>query len=110
MGERGIRQTLVELVDTIKKESITDFQKAYHQKSCLNKLTFSLVAVNGLLSCLDKATQDTTADKEDLDAYKAKREALAKRKERLERDQKALKGAADAKEAKALIEKFDLSN
>ncbi len=104
------RKTLVELVATVKKESLQDFQRAYHQKSCLNKLTFSLNAVDGVLACLDKAAQDTTATKEDLDAYKAKREAYAKRKERIEHDRKALKDAADAKDAKALIEKFDVSN
>ncbi len=104
------RKTLVELVDTVKKESLQDFQRAYHQKSCLNKLTFSLNAVNGVLACLDKAAQDTTAAKEDLDSYKAKQEAYAKRKERIEHDRKALKDAADAKDAKALIEKFAVSN
>ncbi len=103
-------KALAELVGTVKKESLQDFQRAYHQKSCLNKLTFSLNAVNGVLACLDKAGQDTTAAKEDLDAYKAKREAYGKRKERIERDRKALKDAADAKDAKALIEKFDVSN
>lgn len=107
-GESG--KALVELVDTVKKESLQDFQRAYHQKSCLNKLTFSRNAVDGVLSCLDKAVQDTTAAKEDLDAYKAKREVYAKRKERIERDRKALKDATEAKDAKALIEKFDLSN
>ncbi len=104
------RKALAELVGTVKKESLQDFQRAYHQKSCFNKLTFSLSAVNGVLTCLDKAAQDTTAAKEDLDAYKAKQEAYGKRKERIERDRKALKDAADAKDAKALIEKFDVSN
>lgn len=104
------KKALAEFVETVKKESLGDFQKAYHRQSSLNKLNFSLTSVNGLLSCLDKALQDTTATKEDLDAYKAKREAYAKRKEGIERDRKALKDATDVKEAKALVEKFDLSN
>jgi hypothetical protein len=104
------KKTLVDVVEMVKKESLTDFKKAYHRNSCLNKLTFSLTAVNGLVSCLDKAVQDTTATKEDIDAYKAKREASAKLKEKMEEDRKALKAASDAEGAKGVIEKFNYSN
>ena len=104
------KKTLVDVVETIKKESLGDFKKAYHRNSCLTKLTFSLTAVNGLVSCLDKAVQDTTATKEDIDAYKAKREASAKLKDKMEEDRKALKAANDAEGAKAVIEKFNYSN
>ncbi len=109
MMTNNSKNTLVEVVETIKKESLSDFKKAYHRNSCLNKLTFSLTAVNGLVSCLDKAVQDTTATKEDIDAYKAKREASAKLKDKIEEDRKALKAANDAEGAKAVIEKFDYS-
>ncbi len=104
------KKSLIEVIETVKKESLVDFQRGYHQKSCLNKLTFSSIAVNGLLGCLDKAVQDTTADKEDIDSYKAKRETYAKLKDKIEEDRKALKAAADAKDAKAVIEKFNYSN
>ena len=104
------KKTLVDVVEMVKKESLGDFQKGYHRNSCLSKLKFSLTAVSGLVNCLDKAVQDTTATKEDIDAYKAKREASAKLKDKIEEDQKALKAANDAKEAKAAIEKFNYSN
>jgi uncharacterized protein YaiL (DUF2058 family) len=104
------KKSLTEVVDMVKKESLQDFQRGYHQKSCLNKLTFSSIALNGLVGCLDKAVQDTTAEKEDIDSYKAKRETYGKLKDRIEEDRKALKTAADAKEAKAVIEKFNYSN
>src|SRR5260370_9852354 len=61
------KKSLTEVVDMVKKESHQDFQRGYHQKSCLNKLTFSSIALNGLVGCLDKAVQDTTAEKEDID-------------------------------------------
>lgn len=104
------KKTLVDVVEMVKKESLSDFKKAYHRNSCLNKLNFSLTAVNGLVSCLDKAVQDTTATKEDIDAYKAKREASAKLKDKMEEDRKALKAASEAEAAKAVIEKFSYSN
>lgn len=103
------RKSLIEVVETVRKESLGDFQKGYHQKSVLNKLTFCVSAVNGLLACLEKAEQDTTAEKEDVDAAKAKHEAFSKLKDKIDADRKALKDAADAKDAKALVEKFDFS-
>lgn len=104
------KKTLAELVETVKKETFQDFQRAYHRKSCQNKLNFCLTTVNGVLSCLDKALQDPTAEKEDLDAYKAKKAKYSKRKERIEQDRKALIDATENKDAKAVIEKFDVSD
>src|SRR5215469_551567 len=43
-----------DMVDTIKKESQADFEGKFHQKSCLNKLTFALTALNDAVTCLDK--------------------------------------------------------
>ncbi len=103
------QKSITDLVDTVKKERLEDFLKAYHQRSCLTKLTLSLSVVNGLVGCLDKASQDTTATKEESEAYKAKRDRYAKLKDTVEQDRKALKATEAAKEAKALIEKFDLS-
>lgn len=102
------KKSVTDLIDTVKKESLDDFQSKFHQKTCLSKLAFSLGMVGELVSCLDKASQDTTATKEQSDAYKSKREAYAKLKDKLDQDRRALKAAEDPKEAKALIEKFDL--
>ncbi len=104
------RKTLTELVQTVKKESLVDFERAYHQKNCQTKLTLCLGMVNGLVSCLEKAAQDTTATKEEVEAYKAKREAYAKLKDKVQKNRDALKAKEAAKEAKALIEKIDLSD
>ncbi len=102
------KKTVTDLIDTVKKENLENFQSKFHQKSCLSKLTFSLSMVSELVNCLEKASQDTSASKEQSDAYKAKREAYAKLKEKLDQDRNALKAAQDPKQAKALIEKFDL--
>ncbi len=103
------KKGLIDFVETVKKESLGDFQKAYHQRSCLTKLTLSLGAVNGLLTCLEKAAQDPAATKEQADAYKSKHETYGKLKEKIDKDRNSLKATESAKDAKPLIEKFDFS-
>jgi hypothetical protein len=98
-----------DLVDTVKKENVSDFQNHYHQKSYVSKMTFLLRTTGGLIDCLNKAAQDTTATKEQVDAYKVKRDAYAKFKARLEQDEGTIKSTEDAKNAKGLIEKCNLS-
>ncbi len=104
------KKSIAELVETVKKESLAEFNRAYHQRSSLSRLTVCLSTVNGLVSCLEKASQDTTATPEDAAANKAKLETYTKLKGKIDQDRKALKNASDPKEAKALIEKFNLSD
>ncbi len=101
------KKGLNDLVETVKKESLGDFQKAYHQKSCLTKQILTLGAVNELENCLEKAVQDPAATKEQADAYKSKHDSYAKLKEKITQDRNALKATEAPKEAKPLIEKFD---
>jgi hypothetical protein len=111
--EEGMVKTslndLTDLIGTVKKENVTDFQSHYHQKSYLSKTTFLVSVVGGLLDCLDKAAQDSTATKEQVDTYKAKRQTYAKLKSKVEEKKNAVKSANDPQNAKALIEKSDLS-
>lgn len=100
---------LNDAVETARKESLNDFEKGYHQKSTLTKLGLALGMVNEVVDCLDKASQDSTASKEQVDAYKAQHETYSKLAEKMGTDQKALKGAGDPKAGKAIIEKFDYS-
>jgi len=100
---------LIELVETIRKEGLANFEKAYHQKTMLTKLSLSAGMVDGLVECLEKASEDTAATKEQVDAYKAKRELYAKLRDKLQANQKSLKAADDSRAAKALIEKLDYS-
>jgi hypothetical protein len=100
---------LTALVDAVKKENVMDFQNHYHQKSYLSKAAFLLSVVGGLTDCLDKAAQENTATKEQVDSYKAKHQTYAKLKSKVEAERNAVKSTDDAKKAKALIEKSDLS-
>ena len=104
------QKDITDLIAMVQKENLQGFEKAYHQKSCLTKMTLCLSAVGALVSCLEKAAQDPTATKEDVAANQAKRDSYAKLKGKVQHDRDALKAAATAKDAKALIEKFDLSN
>jgi hypothetical protein len=98
------------LADTTRKESLEQFEKSYHQKTSLTKLTLSLGLVKELESCLDKDAQDPTATKEQAAGEKAKEAKYAKLQSTIEKDQKDLKAAGSSKDAKALIGKFDFAN
>src|SRR5256885_17198345 len=59
---------VTDLVGTIRKESLGDFEKAYHQKSYICKAGFSLTVLAGLDSCLDKEDQESTDSKKQEEA------------------------------------------
>src|ERR1700722_2635772 len=63
--ERGMADAMVKdvagVVDTVKKESQADFVGKFHQKSCLNKLTFAIGAVGDAVGCLEKDTADAAS-------------------------------------------------
>jgi hypothetical protein len=103
------RQGLATTVDSVKKESLESFEKAFHQKTCLTKLTLCLNVMDEVISCLDKASQDAAATKEQAESCKAQKESYGKLKDRLTQYKSQLKGVESPKDAKALIEKFDLT-
>jgi len=102
--EESMAQSMVQdvaaSVDTIKKESESDFESKYHQKTLTNKLTFATSAVDGAVQCLDKATGDSTAA--------ARKDTESKLKAKLADYRTELKAKTDPKEAKGLIATFDL--
>ena len=102
-------QSLTDLVGTVKKESLSDFQKDYHEQSCLTRITLSLGIVNSLIDCLTKAAKDPAVTPEQTAAIKSKLQNYVKLKSLLEQDQNTLKSAKDPKTAKSIIEKFVLS-
>ena len=106
---RDYLKDLNDMVETARKENLGQFENSYHQKATLTKLSLSLGMVKEVLECLDKAVQDSTAPKDQVEAYKAKHETYSKLVDKMEADQKALKAAQDSKTAKGLIEKFDYS-
>jgi hypothetical protein len=99
---------LVDLVTEVKKESLGDFEKSYHQKTFISKASFGVTVVTGLVSCLDKAAQDSASGKDQAAAYKTKSEGYAKLKARIEQARGGVK-SADQKDAKSQIEKLDVA-
>ncbi len=104
------RQGLATTVDNVKKETLQSFEKAFHQKTCLTKLTLCLNAMDEVINCLDKASQDASATKEQAASYKSQKESYAKLKDKLTQYKTHLKATEAPKDAKVLIEKFDLTN
>lgn len=104
------RQDLTGLVDAIKKESLQDFENKFHQKSSLSKLNFASGLTGELVACLDKAGQDPAATPDQKATYKTRQDAAAKLKEKLDHSRGQLKSAADAKSAKAILEKLNLAD
>jgi hypothetical protein len=100
------KKAVTDLVETVKKESLTDFARAFHQKSVASKLMFYGNMVDSLISCLQKRVNDPTILKEDADAAKAKIDTYNKVKDTIKQDRDALKAAQTEKDAKALVEKF----
>jgi hypothetical protein len=99
-------KNVTDLVETVKKESLQDFAKAFHQKTMTTNLTLFGGTVDRLLSCLQKRASDPATLKEDADAAKGKIGVYNKLKDKIKQDHDALKDAQSEKDAKALIEKF----
>jgi hypothetical protein len=103
--EKGLQ----DLVGTVKKETLADFERTYHRKSCLTKLNLCVTVLDGAVACLDKAAQDSSTPKAQAGAYAAKRDGYAKLKEKVGHYRDSLKTTEAGKDAKALIEKFDFA-
>ena len=106
----GSKQNLLELVGTVKKESLPDFERENHQKGVVSRLSIHLSMLGELVSCLEKAAQDSSAPKADAEAAKAQHDAAAKLREKIQQERDAIKAAPAPKDAKPLVEKLDLSS
>jgi hypothetical protein len=106
----SMKQDLATLVGTVKKESLDDFQRAFHQQSCMSRLSICLHSVDDLLTCLDKSSHDAGATKGQSDSAKSKQDTYTKLKTAMQAYVQKLKGTTDAKAAKAAIEQFDFTH
>jgi len=102
-------QSIANLVGTVKKESLTDFENDYHEQSCLSQLSLSLGIVDSLMDCLNKAAKDPAATKEQVTAIQTKLQNYARLKTALGQDRDTLKAAKNTKTAKSIIEKFEIA-
>ena len=99
-----------ELVGKVQKEKLDEFERAFHRKSCLNKLNLCEGILDTASACLDETLKDSSTSKGNAESYRAKRDAYAKLKARLMQYRDSLKSKEEDKAAKALIETFDLAN
>jgi|GEM_PF-492918 Na+/phosphate symporter len=105
-----VKQDILDTVSTVKKESLDDFERQFHQQASMSKLSICLETINDLLSCLDKASHDPQTPKDQLDSIKSKQAAYQKLKTLVQHDIDSLKAAKDSKTAKAEIEKYDFAH
>jgi hypothetical protein len=106
---QGAIATLANLVATVKKETLADFQTRYHQKNAGSKLAFAIASLDEAIECRSKAAQDSTATPDQAAANHSKQEADTKLRQRFDQYRKQLKATDDPKAAKALIESFNFS-
>ena len=99
-----------DLVGTVHKEKLEEFERAFHRKSCLNKLNLCEGILDTATACFDDSIKNSSTSKADAESYRAKRDAYAKLKARLIQYRDSLKTKEEDKAAKALIETFDLAN
>jgi len=100
------KKSVADMVEMVKKESLLDFEKAFHQKNVTTKLALFGSMVDGYIACLQKRASDSTTPKEDADAAKGKIDTYSKLKDKIKQDRDAVKAAPTGKEAKSLIEKI----
>lgn len=103
------RKSLTDMVAQVKGESLEDFTRHFHQKSCLSKLGLCSTIVSVANQCLDKASRDPSTTKEQGKEIEAKRQSYNALQAKAEEYSKELKASESPKDAKALIAKFDLS-
>lgn len=61
----------MDLSGKVQKESLEDFQRDYHEQSCLTTLTLRYTAASDAVSCLEKVPKDPTAARDQINAYEA---------------------------------------
>ncbi len=103
-------QSVTDLVATVRKESVEDFGRTFHQKVFLSKVTSALSVIDIPIDCLNKAAGDSATPKDQAAADKAKADTYTKLKGRLEDFKTRVKAAAESKVAKGIIEKAEFAS
>ncbi|MGH9397365.1 MAG: hypothetical protein ACRD18_11020 [Terriglobia bacterium] len=106
----SVEKDLSGTVATVKKESLDDFVRQFHQQVVGSRLSTCLIMTNQLLDCLDKAAKDPATAKTDVDSIKTSQDAYTKLKNTLQQYAQTLKNVKDPKTAKSDVENFDFSH
>jgi len=101
---------LTSLAATVKGEDLQAFQRGFHRKTCLTKLTFCATMLDRAVACFEKAAQNPATPKDQVEACKAKHDRYAKLKEKVSQYRDTLKATEGDKGAKALIDQYDFTN
>lgn len=101
---------LADLVGTVQKESLAEFERTFHRRSTLSKLNLSESVLGAAMECFDQALKDSASPKGHKEAYQAKRDGIAKLREKLIQYRTTLKAKEEGKDSKALIETFALAD
>ncbi|MGH9434556.1 MAG: hypothetical protein ACRD06_00995 [Terriglobia bacterium] len=102
----SVQKDLSGTIATVKKESLNDFVRQFHQQVVGSRMSTCLVMTNQLLECLDKAAKDPATPKTQMDSIKASQDTYTKLKNALQQAAQTLKGAKDSKTAKSDVESF----
>lgn len=105
----AVQQDLAATVNTVKKESLDDFEREFHQQASMSKLSIYLQTVGDVLSCFEKASQDPQVSQSQRDEIQRKQSAYKKLQTTAQADLQDLKTAKEPKAAKADVEKFDFT-
>lgn len=101
---------LTALTATVKGEDLQAFQRGFHRKTCLTKLTLCAGILDGAAACFEKAANDPATAQDQVGACKAKHDRYAKLKEKVSKYRDTLQATEDYKASKAMIEKFDFAD
>ena len=85
-------------------------QHDFHRKNCLTKLGLYANILSGVTACFDTVIQDSATPKQQVETYKAKRDAYSKAKESVSHYRDSLKKVEAEEEAKKLIEKMEFAH
>ena len=105
----GSRQDLAGFTAEVKGESLPKFESLNHQKAAVSKLSMHDSMLGELISCLDKAAQDTTLSKEDVAAAKTQHDASVTIQAKIKQQHGLIKNAKTPSDAKALIGNLDFA-
>ncbi|HEX5482683.1 MAG TPA: hypothetical protein VFZ08_08670 [Terriglobia bacterium] len=105
----AVQQDLAATVSAVKKESLDDFEREFHQQASMSKLSIYLRTVSDVLSCFEKASQDPQVSQSQRAEIQRKQSTYKKLQTTAQADLQELKTAKEPKVAKADVEKFDFT-
>lgn len=105
----SVMKDVTTTIATVKKESLDDFQRLFHQQVVGSRLSTTLLMTNMLLDCLDKAAKDPSTPKSDLASIQTSQKSYTQLKTAIQQDIAKVKSTKDPKAAKSEIETFSFT-